>query len=404
MTVQFQNAHFQDGNAPITLEGSLRLTGAFAGIHNYDVEDLIDEPFDNLDDWTADVVGSYTIVSGQLNIVGAGASRYYRIFHDESVAPSFVVSLDLVSGPGAIMFLGADDSKAFSAWWTTSTCGFSLVHAGGITEDKLVQLPVGITAPSRVQLAVKYSLDSVNENIRWMQATLFADGQCVVGHTLDIGGTAYSWTGTGIGLATTDSNTLIVDNLTVSAFSKIIEWTTVDIGDSPASGASRAVGTTRLARQARFDGTIHIWRPGNRDEDWAVPGYRPVKVAYRDAKTEAITHVRSRGVLYEADYFDDDEGAVHMHRFHLADNPNLLSREETYAEAQRVLHEFLEKQKTAQIDMPSNPLLEPFDRISYDGADWRIQGIQRSLAVTGVSIVPKAVIDTRQYLELVLEE
>jgi len=395
--IQFQDGHFRDREHPNTLEESMRLTGAYAGIHDYDVEDLIQDPFDNLDNWTPDASGTYEISAGRLSITGAGDARYYRIWNDTLVDPSFVVSFDLVSGDGQIVFLGSDAKTSFSAWWTSTTSGFAKVSPNGTWTDWLI-VPGGIAAPARVQLAVKYELD-INTDIKWIHMTLFADGECIAGLTKNIGGASYSWVSSNLGLSVTNSDVLLVDNLTVSSFARIVEWTTIDVGDNAASGSSRAVGTTRLARQARWDSTVRIWRPGNRDLDWTLPEYRPVKAAYRDEKTEVVTHVRTRGVLYQVDVFNDAEGRVHLHRFLQTDDPNLFSKEATQAEAEKVLYDAREKQRTAQIEMPPNPALEPHDRIYYNGEDWRVSGIQRGLVVSGAAVVPKSTINVQKYIE-----
>jgi hypothetical protein len=395
--IQFKNGHFQDGKQPITLEDSMRLAATLAGIHDFDFESIIEEPFGNLDDWSNDAAGTFEISSSRFSITGAGDDRYYRAWHDTEVSPSFVASFDAVYGHGQILLLGNDSGKCFSAWWTGDDAGFSLVHAGG-EWDNLIQYPIGIAAPARVQLVVKYSLDT-NDAVRWLHASLFADGSCVVGLTLEVSSSAYDWIGTRLGFSAIRDEQSIVDNLVVSAFSRVVDWTTVDIGDNPASGMSRAVGTTRMARAARHDGTMHVWRPGNRDQDWLIPDSRPTKMAYRHEKTEVVTHVRTRGVLYQTDVFDDSEGRSHGHKFTMTDDPNLFTIAETRDEALKVLHNETEKQVTAQLEMPPNFALEAHDRVKYDGQDWRIMGIQRGVVVSGNAVVPKSTLNLQRYIE-----
>jgi len=392
--IEFQDGHFHDGAAPITLEDSMRLTGAYAGIHDYDFQDLILEPFDDLDDWTTDGAGTFTISSGQFSLTGAGDARLYRAWHDIDVEPSFVASFDLISGEGYVPFLGNVGGTAIAAWWTSSACGFSYIAYTGV-ETVLVSIPKGISAPARIQLAAKYVID-INGRIKWLHATLFADGECIVGFTKDIA--PWSWLDVRLGFAVSDSNNMVVDNLTVSSFSRIVEWTTIDTGDNPASGMSRSVGTTRLARQARFNGVVRIWRPGNRDSDWTLPEHRPVKAAYRHEKIGVVTHVRTRGVLYQVDVFDDSQGIVHQHRFVQTDDPNIYSKEATRAEALKVLHDETEKQTELQLEAPPNPALEPHDRIEYNGSSWRVKGIQRGIVVSGQAVVPKSTINAQRYI------
>ena len=68
--VKFKDFFGRDGRPGLTLEDSMRLTGAFAGIHDWDFENEIDETFANLDSWTSDAEGSFSISSGQLQIIG----------------------------------------------------------------------------------------------------------------------------------------------------------------------------------------------------------------------------------------------------------------------------------------------------------------------------------------------
>ena len=403
-TVKFKDFFGRDGHPALTLEDSIRVTGAFAGIHDWDFENQLDETFANLDDWTSDAEGTFSIVSDQLQIIGGGATRYYRTWHSTEVPLSFVASFDVVSGPGQFLFLGERTSgRGFAAWWTDSACGFATVLSDG-TFANIVRMPFGVSVPARMQVAVKYSLDSVNEEIRWVQGTMFIDGTPLTGFTKDIGNTQYDWTGYRVGFSAASVNTLLVDNFTISAFHRVVDWTTIDVGDSPASGQSRAVGTTRLARMARFDGTVRVWRPGDRDEDWAVPADRAVQLMDRDNRVDVSTHVRVRGVWYEADYFNDAEGEVHMHRPTLHDNPNLMSKYETFEEAQRVLHDTREKQREVQVAFPPNPTLEPHDRVSYGGSDHRIETIQTEVTVAGPGVLPRSTIAARSYLPLTIED
>jgi hypothetical protein len=143
---------------------------------------------------------------------------------------------------------------------------------------------------------------------------------------------------------------------------------------------SRAIGTSRVAYICRFDGTLRVWRPGNRASDWTVPTARVKRFTDRDDRTRAVTHIRAVGAMHSVDRFDDDEGDIHLHRFVQVDDPNLMSEDEVYAEAGYLLSESEEMQLAGSMVTMGQPLSEAHDVVTFDSVAYRVVGIQSTMA------------------------
>lgn len=399
---RFKQAFFCDMRPPLTLEDAIRTCGCMAGVHLFDFTDTLDEDFDDFSSWTGDLAATWNVGAGDLVMTGGGAARWYQARYGAQIAPGFVASFDLTTGSGAFVFHGKTDETSkdgFIAWWTNAACGFATVDAAG-AQTLLLSMPYGINAPARVQIAVSWRLNSVDEDRKWLQMSMFADGEEMCAYAVDIGGGAWDYAFDYVGFAVYQANVCTVDNLTVQELHRIANYLTVDPSETPAQGMQRAIGTTRLKMQARYNGTIRVWRPGDRVLDWTVPSspQRAVEVQDRKDQRRALTHVRTIGVLHQVDRFEDDEGQVHMHRFTRTDDPNLFSEEEVYTEAGKVLHEAQELQRQVILTMPGMPLLEAHDRIEYEGEDWRVDSIQGQLAHAGLATVYRQRLQMRRYL------
>jgi hypothetical protein len=400
-TVAYKKALFHDGQSPKTLEDSVRYTGAYSGVHDFAIQNTIDEGFADLDDWTSDGNGTFALSTSRLSATGGGSSLWYGTRHSEEVAPSFVATFDLVSGTGGFLFRGKDGTlpqPCYVAWWTTTRCGFSRVDVAR-SPTALISLPHGITAPSRVQVHVRWSLDSVDEDRKWIQMSMFADGACVAGYAEDISGTAFTWDGDYVGFAAYDSDNMIVDNFTVSALTRNVEWTTVDVGQSPGSGMARAIGTTRLSYICRYDNTLRLWRPANRDLDWTVDDGRDVRIDERYS-VGSPTHIRVQAAIHEADGFHEADGEARMHRFLLYNDGNIMTEDEAYDEAARVAHDYRERARVVKIALPPNFLLEPQDRIVLNNTDYRVITVATSVQMSESGIRPLQVLECQRYYTL----
>jgi hypothetical protein len=162
---------------------------------------------------------------------------------------------------------------------------------------------------------------------------------------------------------------------------------------------SRAIGTTRLRVVGRYDGTMRVWKPGNRSVDWSISDDRPTQWGDRDDRSRTLTHVRTIGALHSVDRFDDDEGDTHMHRFAQTDNPNLMSEAEVYDEAGQQINDAKEQQVSGKLIMPLQPLTEAWDVVTYDSVNYRVLGVSHQITlVARTAPKPVTALEVRLYV------
>lgn len=386
-----------DAEAPQPLSLAIMRCAALAGVHDVSFQYDINEGFATLDDWTTDGLATWSVASGQLSATGGGSAIMYEAVHDTEIPPSFVAGFDLVSGYGAFLFHCKDGaSDCFGWYWDATYMGFVKVNASkGITS--LMRLPQAISPPHRVTIAVKITRDTSDEDKNWMCMSMFADGMQKCCHVHDLG--ASDWDGDGIGFGCFNSNTFVVDNLQVQEFHRIAEYVSIDPGESPLSGMQRVMGGTRFRMYESPDGELIVRRPLNKSVDWAITD-RVTSFAERREKLSTLTHVRIAGVYGTVDRLEEDEGVVHGHRFASIDNAWIESDDQLWEEAGHALADAKEQQEGAQLLMPLQALIEPWDLVSYDGTTYRVLRIQHNLDRAGRgSVKASTAIEARKYLE-----
>ena len=400
IAVKFKEAIFTDIKPFQRLTDAIRRCAIFSDVHDFDIETTIDEDFDDLADWTVDTTDgtTWTVAGNELTITGGGNAIWYQGLHDIPIPPSFVASFTVLSGEGAFVFRGKDgDSQCYIAFWTASTCGFARV-AGDKTATLLTSMPFGFTPPARVQVEVSWRYDSGDDGRQWLQMTLYVDGLEYVAYADNIDGGAYDWAGDEIGFAVTGANVMEVSAFVVSEFTRLVDYVSIDPGETAAQGLGRAVGTTRIFYAARYDGTIRVTRPGNRDADYVIDEDDVLRFMPRNDYRDVLTHVRVIGAFHQVDRFDDDEGDVHMHRFRQSDNPNLMTEEDAYNEAGYQLHDAEERQGSYQMVLPLKPFIERRDRITYDSVDYRVLSVNHVIQQTEKGPTLTTVLELRKYI------
>jgi len=402
VSVRFKESIVTDAEHPITLEGAIRQIAVLAGIHDFAFQDDVEEAFTSLSSWTTDTTDgtAWVVATGELVVTGGGNAVWYEGIHDTEVSPSFLANFDLVTGSGAFVFrakTGASD--CYIAWWDGSNCGFAKVNSSKASTD-LIKMPFGISGPARVQVEVRWKLDSVNESRKWLLMALIVDGREVAAFAEDVGGTVYDWSGDGIGFAVTGANSLTVDNLTISELHRSVDYITLDPGQPIASGLAQAIGTTKTRSTIRFDGTMRVWLPGNRSVDWTVPSGRDLQFSDRRVITSTATRIRSIGAFHQEEYSDDDEGQVHMNRFSQSDDPNLASHLEVYDEARRQVRDAKEAQKPMQLALYAQPLLEPYDIVSYDSTSYRVLAMNSQVSARKAGTVYVSTVEGQEYIAI----
>lgn len=425
IAVKFKEAIFTNIRPYQRLADAIKRCGAFSGIHDYDIETKIEELFADLADWTVDTTdgttwaisvgsGSYftgywptyywptgypywPASTGLLTLTGGGNPIWYEGIHNIEVPPSFVASFTIRSGQGAFVFRGKTGAfDCYIAFWTAATCGFARVD-NAKAETLLTSMPFGVGVPAKIEVEVSWRYDSADPSRKWLQMTMYVDGLEYVAYADDIGGTAYDWEGDGIGFAVTGANAMVIENLVVSEFTRLVDYISIDPGEPASQGLGRAVSTTRLMYLARYDGTMRVRRPGDRAMDYAVQEDEVLRFMPRHEYRDTLTHIRAIGAFHSVDRFNDTEGEVHMHRFHQSDNPNLMTEEDVYDEAGYQLNEAKEEQGSYQLVLPLKPFIERQDRIDYDSRPYRVLGVSHVIQQTEHGPTLTTVLELREY-------
>jgi hypothetical protein len=402
-TIEFHTATFRDSLPPKTLEDSVRLTCAYGGAHDFDFQYDVDEDFSSLASWTVEAGGGAQVSDGTLELWGGGGAQMYLVTHDTEVAPSLTATFDWVgeSSGGFFYKKASGDLRCFFLGWDSTYFGAGYTNAAGVNTN-ITRVPHGgVTSPAKLQVQARYSLDSVDDERKWVEGLLYLDGRAVCGFAKDIGSTALDWDGDGVGFLVYGGNICNVDNLKISSLHRQVEWTTIDMGTPAATGMSRAIGTTRIKYMCRYDNTVRVWRPGNKSLDWTPPSANVKKTGAR-LNYIRPTHVRVQAAIHEADSFDGPVGEDLMHRFAVHNDPNIMTEGEAYTEGYRVMHDYKEAAKIQRFVLPPNYLLEPYDRIQVDGVDWRVMQIQYSLVMQGGEPMAQSIIECQRYEELTL--
>jgi len=366
--LQFKAWQCHDDRLALVQENAIKRVLGFSGIHDYQVLTEISELFTagDISDYNLEGdEGTWAIDSGALKGTGGGAAQWYKVRHSTEVELGFIATFDKTGNRGGFLVRCDDNYKGYLLWWTGTNVGVSKIE--GDTETKLTQLPCTETGTASVQVAViPHSNESIDE-VDTITFALWFDGKLLVAYTDDY----YSDYGKKIGFAVYESDVITFDNLSVPQLHRMVEWTSVDPGEIASSGLSRVIAYDDIRVQARYDGSVKIWRPNKTSSDWTVGTGRELD-ENQEYQHYWPTHLRLVGALHEIDRFRSGHQG---HIFALAQDPNAMSEEAT-ADRGTKRHRRNEEQATTRtVQLAPNPVLEPEDLVTYDSDTWCITNI-----------------------------
>jgi hypothetical protein len=327
-------------------------------------------------DWE-DEQDTWSISAGTLSGLGVAASGDWSKYRYTTEIPlGFVATFTKTSNIGAFLFCSDDDYDGYLAWWNGTSVGFA-----DILDDTVLitsQIPCAETGTSEVTVAVwpkRYSDIDVIDDVT---VALWFDGKLLLSHTMEFN----SEKGSKVGFGVYEDNSATFDNLRIAQLHQIVDWTSVDPGETVSSGLSRVMAHEAIAARARYDGSVKVWRNDSVTVDWTIPANR-VKQSTEIQDIFWPRHLRIVGAVHEVDVF---RTATHGTIFSIGQDPNALSEEETYDRAGRQ-HEMLEERaRRKEIVIPPNPVIEPEDVVSEDSISWRVSSINyRAIWVDGQS-------------------
>jgi hypothetical protein len=380
--LEFEGLQVYDDRHAQSRMAAIRRILAFSGIHDVECVYKVDEDFNgDLSDW-GDSSGSWSISGGALSATGDGSSTWYKTRYSEEVGVSLVATFDKTGDRGGFI-VGCDDSyNGWLAWWSGSYVGVSDLSAG--SETALCQLPCTETGAAKVTVMAWPRSYSDVDSREDLTIAIWFDRKLLLAHTVD-----YEERGEKIGFAVYGDDSITYDNLQIPQLHTVQEWASVDPGEKASGGFGRVVGQDLVRAQARYDGSVRVWRNTGTDVDWIVPGHRYTR-KQTSRKIYTPSHFRLVGAKHEIDNLRTGNQG---HIFRVGRDPNALMESDTYDQAVLRHRAVEERGRTVRLLLPPNVMLEPEDVIKVDGEKWRVTNITFNINLQG-SPQPVAVLSS----------
>lgn len=399
-TLEFRDWQCHDDRPVLTQQDGVERCLAFAGIHDQSYATWISEAMDvatsdvsgvseisDVGNWNGEE-GSWIVYGDRLHGIGSGGAQWYKLYHTTTVDIGFVAEFDKTGNRGAFLFCSTAAYDGYLVWWTGTAVGVSDIN--GVTETILCSLPFAETGSAGVTVSVRPQRYQKIDQIDDLTISLWFDDKLLLTHTME-----YEEKGDYVGFAVYQSDSITFDNLTIYQLHQIVEWTSVDPGETASSSLGRALGYDEVFVRARYDGSVHVWRNTGTDSDWTIPASRALSVGNRQ-NIYTPSHLRLVGALHEIDHF---RTGTQGHIVNVGQDPNVLSELATYNRAVRMHRSQAEKGEEEVLAIAPNPALEPEDVITYDGNKYRVTAIGYRIEKDGEGYRLVSTINTRECLD-----
>jgi len=352
----------------MTIQDVFTAMAEYAGIHQYSFTGDFSEDFPDATAWdTAGAEGTWGVAGGIMT--GSATSGWnFCATSDYETPKAFVLDAQVTGDYGAIGVLVTDlDNLIYVAWSTTAV---AIVQRSSDADTTLCSLPKTHVDSQDIRISVQPALSADDCFI-----SMWSNGQFMVNAHLN----EYP-SGRKLALGCYAANTMSCSYILVPELCEVLEYVTMDVGETPGGALSRAIGRRHINYFVRWDGTLKAWRPQ------AVASSETLTLADLDSVSEIIdrrglvSHWRQVGAWDVADAWDTDLLTKIGHRFHKDDNPDLLTEDDCEREAGYSLARSKQYAHQLVTAGPYLPLLEPEDRVTINGEDWLISGIQFTLA------------------------
>jgi len=363
-SVKFKEHLLVNANLDVAIEDAFIALSIYAGIHSQKFDDQFVEEGADASQWqTGSADGTWTATGGRIRGVG-GASDVWQFCPSVSDATkAFVLACNCFvdNDHGAIGFLATDkDNLCYAAWDDTS---ISLCLRVSSVDTELCVLPKAPAGDRAVTISVQPGEDDDCFISVWF------DGQFMANARLE----TYP-AGRKLALGTHNATTIEYDDLRIAELTEVLPVMTMDAGETPLGALQRAIGRRHIRYFMRFNGVLRAWRP----KAQATALTRAATAVYSHGESvdrrQVVSHWRQVGAWDMADAYDADLMAAIGHRFHLDENPDLMTEDECEAEAAYNLDAIKENAHGLQADFPMMVFLEPEDRLTITPSDWLLSG------------------------------
>jgi len=344
-----------------SIEHNARALFSYAGIHDRSFDDEISDDFDTLEAsvWdTGFCDGTWAIVSEQLKGVGPGGGAWGYLLSIDDMPSEGILTVYKLGTRGGIYFRMTDSSNGYMFFWDADSCGF-LKGVGG-SWSALADVPKVYTGAADITLSWREMKFRETADEKWLFMSAWVDGELAVTTEDDI---SDSTPGLKIGFAAYDSDTVYFDDLRIPELTEVIDWASLDIGEAPGGALSRLIGGRHINYFLRYDGTLRMWRPKSASSSWTyqrhITGFN-----WQIDNRELASHYRQVGAWEQADVFSTTLLQQGIGRFHKSDNPDLMTKEACYDEANYAIQELRENADRIDMSVPAQVLQEPEDVVT----------------------------------------
>jgi hypothetical protein len=347
-----------------TIEENVKTLFSYAGIHDRSFDSALDETWEAAiatGVWASTpATGIWTAVvaSGQAQGIGDGGSDWDYLLTVEDMPSEAELSVYKNCNRGGLVFRGTDANDHYLFFWDSDSCGFKKKSSG--TYTTLLDIPKVYTGEGDITLCWREMKFRAMADEKWLFMSAWMDGELMATAVDDISSTT---PGKKAGLAVYDTDTVNFGEFRIPELTEIIEWCSVDVGESPGSALSRMLGRRHIKYFLRYDGTLRMWRPKAATSTWTyqrqISGFN-WNVDYRNL----VSHWRQVGAWEEADYLDTALLEKGITRFHKDDNPDLMTKESCYTEAGYAIQRLKEIANRVDMRVPAQVLQEPEDVVT----------------------------------------
>lgn len=372
--VNFKEHNLVTAHHDMTIERIFYAMAEFAGIHSLHFDDDFAEDGSDATQWdTVGAEGTWVATGGVIQ--GTGTSGYQFCRTNTYTTPkAFTLQCAINGTEGAVMVLATDKDNGVFFWWNSSTqCGIKQRISD--SDTALIQLPKQIeTSSATLRISVQPAVSATDCFV-----SVWCNEQFVCNAHLS----TYP-SGRYLCLGCNDTTQVQFDDIRVPELTEVLEILTLDVGETPAGGLSRAIGRRHINFFIRYDGSMRVWRPKQ------VSASATLTTADIDDTSEAydhrqlVSHWRQIGAWDTADAWDESLLASLGHRFHVDDNPDLMTEDDCDTEATNSLTRAQEYAHTMSVQLPYHVLLEPEDRITIGSDDWLITSAAFSIVAGGL--------------------
>lgn len=346
MPIVFDHHQMHNQERPQTVEDAVRTYFGWAGIHDFSFE------------------SEYTLASQEVT----SASGWDTEIIDQEVPVNVLVEYHAAAmGHGAVVRYDTNDDTFWIVGVDSNSVGYVLSWDGSSYTTLMQRSVIDMPIEGDFKIAFRQVRYSDDENDLWNTVSMWGNDRLLFTHLTKVS-TALTSTYK-FGLAAYGANRTFT-NIRIPQLTEFTEWSSLDPGEAPAGGLTRALEGRYVKFFLRYNGSVRAWRPHAISSAFTFNNSSHIddKQITLDLR-EAYNHVRMLGAYEIAEYVRDDLLDNHRHRFLETNNPYLMSEAECYDQARKETYRIEQQTKTGTISGAVTPLLEPEDRIAVEDED-----------------------------------